>query len=275
MSEAPPLTAEQAAAVDHTGHRLFVSACPGSGKTRTVVDRFLVRTRELGTRRGIAVLSFSRRATGEIRERCANEGLEALLSLPNFVGTLDGFFGRYVFRPAQQSRSRIRVTVLDSWDALNAKVRVGGVSSPGVSLDAFPIVAGAARFDSKRLRGSESSVRREIETNRSTWERSAMRYQASLNAKGYFTCDGVRTEVRAILTESDASTCILKALAGRFEEIIVDEAQDCDEDQLVVLGALSEVGVRLVVVADPEQAIYEFRKARPDLLAELTTECLD
>lgn len=249
---------------------MFVRACPGGGKTRTVVERFLRRTAEVASRRGIAVLSFSRRATKEIRERCREGGKDHLLAFPNYVGTLDGFFFRFVFRPVEQASSQRRVQVLESWDEIGAKVSVGGVRCAPVSLDAFPMSGGRASFCPDRLHGSEVAIAKEIEKNKAKWEANAARYIRSLTGKGIHNCEAVRTRVHELLGAGALTHVILPAIAARFEEVIVDEAQDCDEPQIRLLEALATAGARLVVVADPEQAIYEFRAARPDLLQGLT-----
>jgi superfamily I DNA/RNA helicase len=56
------------------------------------------------------------------------------------------------------------------------------------------------------------------------------------------------------------------ALALRFDEIIVDEAQDTTEFQLMSLGWLRSAGLRsLVLVGDYDQSIYAFNGARRDL----------
>ncbi|WP_371272122.1 UvrD-helicase domain-containing protein [Streptomyces sp. cf124] len=47
------------------------SACPGAGKTRAMVARFLKRTAE-EPRRGIALISFTNAAVDEVRRRCGN-----------------------------------------------------------------------------------------------------------------------------------------------------------------------------------------------------------
>ena len=46
----------------------------------------------------------------------------------------------------------------------------------------------------------------------------------------------------------------------RFQELIVDEFQDCDETEYRLLSRLKHAGIHVVVVADPDQAIYEFRQ---------------
>jgi ATP-dependent exoDNAse (exonuclease V) beta subunit len=48
--------------------------------------------------------------------------------------------------------------------------------------------------------------------------------------------------------------------------VIVDEAQDCGEDELAVLAFLRDAGVTVTLVADRDQAIFEFRRATPHQL---------
>ncbi|KHO24668.1 hypothetical protein QQ25_02535 [Mycolicibacterium setense] len=81
----------------------------------------------------------------------------------------------------------------------------------------------------------------------------------------------------------DSPQSPLPELARRFSEIIIDEFQDCDELEHRIVARLKEAGIHVVAVADPDQAIYEFRQANsalyeryrasiaPDQRAALTT----
>jgi ATP-dependent exoDNAse (exonuclease V) beta subunit len=50
---------------------------------------------------------------------------------------------------------------------------------------------------------------------------------------------------------------------------VVDEAQDCSTADLYILNKLYDVGLPLVAVADPDQAIYGFRGAATHALTSL------
>lgn len=69
------LNADQAASVHHDGH-LLVVACPGSGKTRVLVER-AARLRRDTPSAPIALVTFTREAAREIRGRLA-QALPAL-----------------------------------------------------------------------------------------------------------------------------------------------------------------------------------------------------
>ena len=60
-----------------------------------------------------------------------------------------------------------------------------------------------------------------------------------------------------------------KSIAQRFPLMIVDEAQDTSDIQMNILDSLIENGLEnIVIVGDPDQAIFEWNKARPDLFNE-------
>lgn len=66
---------------------------------------------------------------------------------------------------------------------------------------------------------------------------------------------------------------IAAAVAGRFDELLVDEAQDTSELQLACLHALSATGRlrSLALIGDADQSIYSFQGASPDGIATLST----
>lgn len=95
------LSPEQQALVDAAGDT-FVEACPGAGKTRAIVVRFIRRSLE-EPRKGIALLSFTNAAIDEARRRCL--GRPQLLNVPHFVGTFDGFINRFITSPIYASEA--------------------------------------------------------------------------------------------------------------------------------------------------------------------------
>ena len=62
---------------------------------------------------------------------------------------------------------------------------------------------------------------------------------------------------------------IAQAVSGRFTEVVIDEFQDTSSIQLEILKSLfvDNVG-NLVFVGDPDQSIYSFSAACPEVLFE-------
>ncbi|WP_408733858.1 UvrD-helicase domain-containing protein [Paraburkholderia tropica] len=67
-------TKQQRDIIEHDGS-IFVTACPGAGKTRTMVERARKLLNEHSDRRGVAFLSFTNAAVDELQIRLAAFGV--------------------------------------------------------------------------------------------------------------------------------------------------------------------------------------------------------
>ena len=150
-------TPEQLGVIQSDGD-VYVRACPGAGKTRTLVELAIRATNEK-PRVGVAFLSFTNAAGMEVRERLARAA-PRLLHAPSFVGTFDSFLIRHVLGPDAMSQApTIRVQFRESWnERIGFKLIKGGVSldvfTPdvtGVRLDGeaadYPARAGLRKLD--------------------------------------------------------------------------------------------------------------------------------
>ena len=57
-----------------------------------------------------------------------------------------------------------------------------------------------------------------------------------------------------------------------FDYIQVDEVQDCSDNDWRIINLLSAYSGNLFVVGDPDQAIYEWRGAKPDTIVQFHAE---
>ncbi|ANP89274.1 UvrD-helicase domain-containing protein [Rhizobium leguminosarum] len=230
----------------------FVEACPGAGKTQTLVRRVSKRLSELAPRHGIAVLSFTNSAVDEFTERYALQSGVNALSYPSFVGTFDAFLNQFVVQPFGIPGCGHRPTIVDAWD-LEVRLGKAGVRAAPMSMKDFhPIDFTTYPSRTKRL----SSEQREHLTR---YEANARRISDALRRKGMIASAVARTIVLDLLANKVKASALGAAITARFSEIIVDEAQDCNDDDVRILEWLRSHGAQLVLVCDPDQAIYEFR----------------
>lgn len=87
-----------------------------------------------------------------------------------------------------------------------------------------------------------------------------------MRSRGQLGFDEARGVALERLRDAAAAARIAAALAGRFGEVIVDEAQDCNPDDLHIISWLRDSGLPVKVVCDPHQSIYEFRGGVTDQL---------
>jgi DNA helicase II / ATP-dependent DNA helicase PcrA len=261
-----PLTAEQQAFVEHASEA-FAEACPGAGKTRAVVARLIHVARTIPPRKGVALLSFTNSAIEVFVGRCRLNGVEGMLKHPGFIGTFDSFVGHFFIGPGGASGTDVRPTIVDSWDTLGVEVRLRGSSTfsgPGVRLDDFDPENNQILLD----RIGHLGLRRHVTANQAEYARVAEEQRRRLRRNGYLSAADARVEAWTKLQQSDWSRYLGRALAGRFYEVIVDEAQDCNPLDLQILQWLRSQGLPVVIVSDIDQAIYGFRHGSPDKLRE-------
>ncbi|SJN12304.1 ATP-dependent DNA helicase UvrD/PcrA [Leucobacter sp. 7(1)] len=244
----------------------LVEAGPGAGKTRTIVERMRRHRNEL--HKGVALVSFTNTAADEARRRCTS----AQLAAPNFVGTLDSFLHKFVVTPGASLQNGTAPKYITSWNDLPdsaVMTRLSGVrGGAGVRLGSFKlrldgeveISSSLSREDAMYLGACEKAGKRQelVELGR-------QRIKGFL-ANGTFDSDGAR--IKALEVLSDRSSAVAARLASRFSEIIIDEFQDCSDVEVAIVKRLKMLGVNVVVVADPDQAIYEFRDASPESYRE-------
>jgi DNA helicase II / ATP-dependent DNA helicase PcrA len=261
----PDLTCQQEAVVRAEGS-LFVEACPGAGKTRAMVARFLKRTDD-EPRKGIALISFTNAAIDEVQRRCADR--PETLTVPNFVGTFDSFINRFITRPLYVRDYCTTPRFVDSWATLGiGEFRLTNMGQfPPLDLDWFELEAGLSRAV---LRPGSGWGRYQADFDNLVASRGqGMALKAAaicrgLVANGTVSCEASRALAAGYLSSPATHNRIGRLLAARFAEVIVDETQDCGPEELLVLGLLREFGVQIVAVADLDQSIFEFRRADPE-----------
>jgi DNA helicase II / ATP-dependent DNA helicase PcrA len=259
----------------------LIEAGPGAGKTRTVVARMNVRSTSAG---GIALISFTNAAADEAKRRTAGS---EIAHPPNFIGTFDKFLHMFVVTPWHLRTFGTKPDYVDSWDDLGNGlqfVRHGAVPGTGLKLASFSLAdSGKLTYPDEAPSADRVYANQLLKAGYSPSDLAshASRIVESLLDKGLYDCDCARLQALEVL-RSDESW-LTDRLSLRFSEIIVDEFQDCSETELEIIDALTGLGIDVVVVADPDQAIYEFRQASPSVykryrqsldpatIAELTT----
>jgi DNA helicase II / ATP-dependent DNA helicase PcrA len=234
--------------------KFVVRACPGSGKTYSVAARLAYTLKSWKQKnQGIAAISFTNVACSEIEKR-VNEflGLKYSLGYPHFIGTIDSFINKYIFLPHGHLVMQCK----------NRPIIVGephGIWTGRFFSDSF--------FDnlSFKLDGEIYAVN-----------------PAKMKIKNWTSNSAIKTSKRRLVkagyaNQSDANyfamkilekfPCIAKALALKFPMLIIDEAQDTSDIQMKILDLLILQGLdEVMLVGDPDQAIFEWNEARPDLL---------
>lgn len=249
------LTEHQLRAVEAEGD-VFLVACPGSGKTRAGGVRFARLTDE---GRRVAATSYTNVGVEQIRDVVSGQ-LGITVRPTSFVGTLHQFLLRYVFYPfghlAMGCTTGPRLIADErGWN----DVVFGGDHRIRAPLSRFHFRPdGTLCFRGELPKGVPSR-----EEAAESEQEQALRMKRRYAAAGYASLDDSMYWSLEVLRTHPA---VAGAVAGRFEELQVDEGQDTSELQLACLHALSETGRlhSLVLIGDIEQSIFSFQGASPE-----------
>ncbi|MFG2435380.1 ATP-dependent helicase [Streptomyces sp. NPDC048508] len=271
----PRLDAGQRAVVEHGGGPLLVLAGPGTGKTTTLVESVAARIARGGDPARILVLTFSRKAAVELRDRMA---LRIGAARAPQATTFHSFC--YALVRAHQDTD-LFVEPLRLLSGPEQDVAVRGLLAGQPDLERLGL-ASVRWPDELRAclttRGFADEVRavlarsRELglgpdaleafarRIGRPDWSAAAAflaEYLDVLDMQGVL--DYAELVRRAVLLAR--RTDVAGRLAAQYDAVYVDEYQDTDPAQVRLLHALAGGGRTLVAFGDPDQSIYAFRGA--------------
>lgn len=249
-------TTEQEAIIGHEGHA-FVRACPGAGKTRTLVERARYLLSKSADLRGVVFLSFTNAAVEELEARLRSFGVLPTPLFPSFIGTFDRFLWQFFIAPFGVDGCDQPPRLVPDKSEWEVKPYDG---ARPLKLKHFNRATGAFLPDKAADTGFVSK------NGPAAWETEARAKIVRARAKGHLDFEDIRDCVATRLADKAFSARLGAALSGRFQEIVVDEAQDCNPADLKIIEWLRTSGINVKLVCDPNQAIYAFRGGLTDEL---------
>ena len=253
-------TPQQQEIICHDGSA-FIEACPGAGKTRVMAERARRLFRNISPGRGVAFLSFTQAAVFELDTRLRKHGVLTSTMFPSFIGTFDSFVWQFLIAPfgVKGSDARPRL-IADINDFLLTPFK----DAHPLPLKCFDPITNRIIPDVAKQQGFDVSKKRAYQVQ--AYETSARNVRNDLRVRGFLGFDQARYEALERVNDPALSSRIAAALVGRFQEVIVDEAQDCNPDDLKIISWLRDRNMPVKVVCDPHQSIYEFRGGVTDHL---------
>lgn len=253
ISEEFKPTEEQKQVIRHSGSA-FVTACPGAGKTRVMVERAREILRSKYDGRGIAFLSFTRAAVSELEDRLRWETLLSSPAFPHFIGTFDSFIWQFFIAPFGIPDTEAVPRLIP--DMGSRIVKPFDKAQP-LTFSCFDRSTG--KIDAAAALRLGFNVSDKGPASIKAYETTAKKMLARFRERGELDFEDARELAVTRLVNEDFAVRFSLVLAARFSEVIVDEAQDCNPADLEIIRWLRDAGIPTKVVCDPHQSIYEFR----------------
>lgn len=240
------LNREQEEAIREPGS-VFLVACPGSGKTRTLTYKIAYELSKLDSERQyIVAITYTHRAADEIHERIEGLGVDTSRL---WIGTIHSFCLEWILRPYGVYHPSLKngFRVLDSYEREKILEQLcEPYRRPRIThwdCD-YHFVPGGYVLSSQKARLHEGLHTILAEYFRILEERRLVDFEMIL----YYAYQIV-----------EANPAVSQILSRIISFVAVDEYQDTKQIQYSIIASILHAGgenVRTFVVGDPNQAIY-------------------
>jgi len=241
------LNSEQDAAIKIDGN-VFLTACPGSGKTRTLIYKIAFELSKLKSPREFVVaITYTNRAADEIHERVEHLGVD---TSQLWIGTIHSFCIEWILKPYGIYHEKLRrgFRVINSHDSEKLLTDLCNThKSKGIKF-----------WDCSYFYTQEGRV---IGCPYE-WKHENLNFILDLYYETLSTNRQIDFELILFysyeLIKENPAICTL--LSNLFKYILIDEYQDTREIQYTIITSILKAGkgnTKTFVVGDPNQAIYE------------------
>jgi DNA helicase-2/ATP-dependent DNA helicase PcrA len=252
------LNTKQSDAINHPGS-VFLVACPGSGKTRTLTYKIALELSRLeSSKQFVVAITYTHRAADEIHERIEALGVDTSRL---WIGTIHAFCLEWILKPYgiyhTELRNGFRVINGHDCETIFTELCV-----PHRALKvSFYDCGFYFKTDGYVLTSASQVKRAAVESVLEQYFlRLSVNRQIDFELMLFYSFQLLRDNLS-----------IAKILSNLFCFVLVDEYQDTKQIQYAIIASILKAGagqIKTFVVGDPNQAIYQSLGGYPIEMAE-------
>lgn len=239
-----------------------VLAGPGSGKTKTLTIKLARMIASVRYPRRLACITYSNECVLELKRRLKKLGINERGNV--FIGSVHSFCLQNLVLPYAQLAG----------EALPYPITVASKSErERFFAEAIRDVLGADENPDTHSVSAYKHRRTCLDRSSADWHDGhpdygavMERYEALMHGEGLLDFDDMALIGRRLILENE---WIRRAVKARFPILAIDEYQDLGKPLHHMVVALLEAGTRIFAVGDPNQSVYGFNGALPELLESL------
>ena len=265
------LNEQQLKAVTETEGFVRVIAGAGSGKTKALTQRYAYIVEALGINSSnILCVTFTNKAAQEMRKRVKR--LIGENSDLSYITTYHGFCVRVLREDINKIKYPKNFIIMDVEDQKTVLRSI--YNDLGITSKVFTFKQSLAYIN--REKNSLGYLAYVLESKKNDSENIAEKIFIKYLEKQQrnFALDFADLINFAIYIFSN-NPDVLEKWQKRLHYIQVDETQDSSEKQFYLIEMLSRFHQNLFVVGDPDQTIYEWRGAKPEILVDFDKQFID
>lgn len=237
-----------------------IVAGAGSGKTKVLSHRFAYLVEEIGIHpSNILCITFTNKAAQEMKKRIGT--LTPLHNVNDFICTFHGLCVKILRREIHRIGYPANFQIMDTDDGASIAKHVMeelGLDRKNEKVSKFLDGVRGYKYNSPYIRDvilPGTKVKQEDMTK----EIRYVQYQQKSFSLDFD--DLVHFALYILTNFKDAR----EYWTNQFNYVMVDETQDCNRNDWELLEIMYERHGNVFIVGDPDQAIYEWRGARPKL----------
>jgi len=238
------LNADQVKAIEQPGS-VFLTACPGSGKTRTLTYKIARELSLLASdKQRVVAITYTHRAADEIQERIEQLGVD---TSQLWIGTIHSFCLEWILRPYAIYHPELKngFRVINAHDTERAHEALCGMHGGKIST-----------FDCGHYFTPAGYV-----VSCDDWKQAKVhvllqQYWQDLRANRQVDFELILAYAYDLIRDLPSISVLLGSI---FATVLVDEYQDTKEIQYAILGSILKASngkAMAFIVGDPNQAIY-------------------
>jgi DNA helicase-2/ATP-dependent DNA helicase PcrA len=250
------LNEQQKIVIEHLDGPCLVIASPGSGKTKTIVERTIKLIEKGISSHNILCITFTNKAAKEMKDRICKR--LRITKADFFIGTFHSLCANIIRTYGSKIGYTDKLSIMDESDQVHLIekiIRQKGKSKKDDNIDVEKII-NILNHSRERLETEE-----EILSNFKDvlFEEIAKEYLKQIKENNLIDFSGLLYEAVNLLKNHND---VLQKLQSLFLYIQVDEVQDTNYTQFALVNLLEGEKANIMMVGDLDQSIYKFRGAR-------------
>lgn len=264
---------EQLDAISSDKNKICVYAGPGTGKTKTLVGRYVYLINELNVDpKNILCLTFTRKAAEEMSHKISSVCKD---NMSKYIGTIHGLGNKILKQEVYHLSFPNNYSILDDdmmdsilYDIFNS-LKINWKERGITFADAKEFFSLAKADKPDRYiaclldRNKAFEVKNRGDSEKESILRNVFETYLSYQTINAYLDYSDLVHVTNYLFRTFPNIC--EKWAKRFHYILVDEFQDLTYPEMELINHLASCHGRIFGVGDPDQSIYSFRGSKPEI----------
>ena len=251
------LNEQQKKAVEFMDGPCLVTSCPGSGKTRVLVERTIRLIQKGVNPRNILCITFTNKASREMKTRIYER--MNVDELDMFIGTFHAMCAMVIRAYHKRLGYTSQITILDQDGQKSLVKKCARSLDFDIKEDNIDVEHIMYHINTSReLSEDNSEMEDRFKSKKDHWT-IAEEYFRVLKKSNLIDFSGLLHEMTRLLEENPP---VLEKLQNIFKYIQVDEVQDTNYAQFKIIHLLANKNRNVMLIGDLSQSIYKFRGAR-------------